>query len=163
LATVCASFVRDGAAVLELAVATACLSESLAAIRRGIQAALFEIGRVPVYHQTDNSTSATHQIARDAENRAFNEEYLALMRHFKMEPRTTAVGAKEQNGDVEASHRALKRRLEQALLVRDSRDFADQTSTSALWPKWSAKPTPPAALGGRGDRSHEATGGGSLA
>jgi hypothetical protein len=106
--------------------ATACLSESLAAIRRGIQAALFEIGRVPVYHQTDNSTSATHQIARDAENRAFNEEYLALMRHFKMEPRTTAVGAKEQNGDVEASHRALKRRLEQALLVRDSRDFADQ-------------------------------------
>jgi transposase len=106
--------------------ATACLSESMAALRRGLQAALFQLGRVPRYHQTDHSTAATHQIARDAEDRTFNEEYKALMRHFTMEPRTTAVGAKEQNGDVEAGHRALKRRLEQALLVRGSRDFADQ-------------------------------------
>ena len=106
--------------------ATACLSESLAALRRGIQSALFQLGRVPRYHQTDHSTAATHQIARVAEERTFNEEYKALMRHLGMEPRTTAVGAKEQNGDVEASNGALKRRLEQALLVRGSRDFADQ-------------------------------------
>jgi len=106
--------------------ATACLSESMAALRRGIQSALFQLGRVPRYHQTDHSTAATHQIARDAEERTFNEEYKALMRHLGMEPRTTAVGAKEQNGDVEASNGALKRRLEQALLVRGSRDFADQ-------------------------------------
>jgi hypothetical protein len=91
-----------------------------------VQAALFQLGRVPRFHQTDHSTAATHQIARDAEDRTFNEEYVAVMRHFGMEPRTTAVGAKEQNGDVEAGHRALKRRLEQALLVRGSRDFADQ-------------------------------------
>ena len=106
--------------------ATACLSESMAALRRGIQSALFELGRVPRYHQTDHSTAATHQIAHDAEDRTFNEEYKAIMRHLGMEPRTTAVGAKEQNGDVEASNGALKRRLEQALLVRGSRDFADQ-------------------------------------
>ena len=106
--------------------ATACLSESLAALRRGIQSALFQLGRVPRYHQTDHSTAATHQIARDAEDRTFNDEYKAVMRHLGMEPRTTAVGAKEQNGDVEASNGALKRRLEQALLVRGSRDFADQ-------------------------------------
>ena len=106
--------------------ATACLSESLAALRRGVQAALFQLGRVPRFHQTDHSTAATHQIARDAEDRTFNAEYAGMMRHFGMEPRTTAVGAKEQNGDVEAGHRALKRRLEQALLVRGSRDFTDQ-------------------------------------
>jgi Mu transposase-like protein len=106
--------------------ATACLSESLAALRRGVQAALFQLGRVPRFHQTDHSTAATHQIARDAVDRAFNAEYAAMMRHFGMEPRTTAVGAKEQNGDVEAGHRALKRRLEQALLVRGNRDFAGQ-------------------------------------
>lgn len=106
--------------------ATACLSESLAALRRGVQAALFQLGRVPRFHQTDHSTAATHQIARDAQDRTFNAEYAAMMRHFGMEPRTTAVGAKEQNGDVEAGHRALKRRLEQALLVRGSRDFAGQ-------------------------------------
>ena len=106
--------------------ATVCASESLAALRRGVQAALFQLGRVPRFHQTDHSTGATHQIARDAADRTFNEDYKAVMRHFGMEPRTTAVGAKEQNGDVEASNGALKRRLEQALLVRGSRDFADQ-------------------------------------
>jgi hypothetical protein len=40
-----------------------------------------------------------------------------------MKPRTTEIGAKEQNGDVEASNGAIKRRLNQALLVRGSRDF----------------------------------------
>src|SRR4029078_11731438 len=47
----------------------------------------------------------------------------ALMRHLGMTPRTTAVGAKEQNGDVEASNGALKRRLKPALLVAGSSDF----------------------------------------
>jgi hypothetical protein len=109
--------------------ATVCLSESMAALRRGVQAALFQLGRVPDYHQTDNSTAATHRIPdgkrelADGGKRPFNEEYLALMRHFGMKPRTTAIGAKEQNGDVEASNGALKRRLNQALLVRGSRDF----------------------------------------
>ena len=106
--------------------ATACLSESISALRRGIQAALFQLGRVPQFHQTDHSTAATHQISKDAKDRTFNEEYLSIMRHFGMQPRTTAVGAKEQNGDVEAANGALKRRLEQALLVRGSRDFIDQ-------------------------------------
>ena len=45
------------------------------------------------------------------------------MRHFGMDPRTTGVGEKEQNGDVEARNGVLKRRLEQALLLRGSRDF----------------------------------------
>ena len=109
--------------------ATVCLSESMAALRRGIQRALFQLGRVPRYHQTDNSTAATHQIPRgkgrpvDETTRRFNEEYLALMRHLGMTPRTTEVGAKEQNGDVEASNGAIKRRLEQALLLRGCRDF----------------------------------------
>lgn len=109
--------------------ATVCLSESMAALRRGVQRALFQLGRVPRHHQTDNSTAATHRIpdgrrvVAEGRKRPFNEEYLALMRHFGMAPRTTAVGAKEQNGDVEASNGALKRRLEQALLLRGGRDF----------------------------------------
>ena len=110
--------------------ATVCLSESMAALRRGVQAALFQLGRVPEYHQTDNSTAATHRIPdgklvlADGGKRPFNEEYLAVMRHFGMKPRTTEIGAKEQNGDVEASNGAVKRRLNQALLVRGSRDFS---------------------------------------
>jgi len=106
--------------------ATACQSESVSALRRGVQSALFQLGRVPYFHQTDHSTAATHQISRDAKDRTFNEEYASIMRHFGMQPRTTAVGAKEQNGDVEAANGALKRRLEQALLARGSHDFLDQ-------------------------------------
>jgi hypothetical protein len=112
--------------------ATVCLSESMTALRRGVQAALFQLGRVPEYHQTDNSTAATHRVpdgklvlADGGGKRPFNDEYLAMMRHFGMKPRTTEVGAKEQNGDVEASNGALKRRLNQALLLRGSRDFAN--------------------------------------
>ena len=109
--------------------ATVCLSESMAALRKGVQRALFQLGRVPRYHQTDNSTAATHRLS-DGERefvanvkRPFNADYLAVMRHFGMTPRTIEVRAKEQNGDVEAGNGAIKRRLEQALLIRTSRDF----------------------------------------
>jgi hypothetical protein len=109
--------------------ATVCLSESMLALRKGVQRALFQLGRVPRYHQTDGSTAATHKIPEgqaehvEGNQRAFNAEYVALMRHVGMTPRVIEPGEKEQNGDVEASNGAIKRRLEQALLVRGSRDF----------------------------------------
>jgi hypothetical protein len=84
---------------------------------------------VPAYHQTDNSTAATHRIPNGKDvvacssKRPFNEDYLAIMRHYGMTARTTEVGEKQQNGDVEAANGALKRALDQALLVRGSRDF----------------------------------------
>lgn len=100
---------------------TVCLTESFLAMKRGVQEALFRLGRRPEWHQTDNSTSATHRPTKG--KREFNEDYAALMRHLGLKPRTTGIGEKEQNGDVEASNGALKRRLEQALLLRGSRDF----------------------------------------
>jgi hypothetical protein len=104
--------------------ATPCRSESIPALKEGIQAALFRLGRVPEYHQTDNSTAATHRVA--AGKREFNEDYVALMTHLGMKPRTIGVGESEQNGDVEALNGALKRSLLQHLLLRGSRDFEDR-------------------------------------
>ncbi len=109
---------------------TVCRSESLAALKRGVQEALFRLGRVPEKHQTDNTTAATHDLQTG--KRGFNEEYRRFVDHFGMEPVTTAVGAKEQNGDVEALNGALKRKLEQHLQLRGSRDFP---SVSA-WESW---------------------------
>jgi hypothetical protein len=135
---------------------TVCLSESMAALRRGVQRALFQLGRVPRYHQTDNSTAATHRIPAgkgvvvDGGKRLFNEEYLALMRHFGMTPRTTEVGAKEQNGDVEASNGAVKRRLAQALALRGSRDFESVEAWQAFVDEVQRK-----ANGARGSRVAE--------
>lgn len=102
--------------------ATVCQSESMSALRRGVQRAVFLLGRVPEYHQTDNSTAATHDLRTG--KRGFNEEYEALMRHLGMKPRTIGIGEKHQNGDVEALNGVLKRRLEQHLLLRGSRDFS---------------------------------------
>ncbi len=102
--------------------ATCCQSESMAALRRGVQAALGRLGRAPAYHQTDNSTAATHDLRTG--KRGFNAEYAAFVRHYGMVPRTIEVGEKEQNGDVEALNGVLKRRLDQQLLLRGSRDFA---------------------------------------
>lgn len=101
--------------------ATVCRSESFAALTRGVQTAVFRLGRVPLWHQTDNSTAATHDLSPG--KRDFNDDYAALMRHLGMQPRTTGIGEKEQNGDVEAFQGVLKRRLKQHLLLRESADF----------------------------------------
>jgi len=101
--------------------ATPCRSESMAALSEGLQEALFELGGVPACSQTDNSTAATHDLRSG--KRAFNAEYVGLVTHYGMVPRTTGVGEKEQNGDVESLNGALKRDLEQRLLLRGHRDF----------------------------------------
>jgi len=110
--------------------ATPCRSESMAALKEGVQAALWHLGRVPEWHQTDNSTAATHRLA--TRKRTFNEDYVKLVEHYGMKPRTITVGEKHQNGDVEAHNGALKRHLEQLLLLRRSRDFADR-DTYVAW------------------------------
>ncbi len=110
--------------------ATVCQSESMAAIRRGVQAALFQLGRVPIWHQTDNSTAATHDLASG--KRGFNDDYRTFIEHFGMKPRTIEVGKSNQNGDVEALNGALKRRLVQHLLLRGSRDF----ESVEIYEKW---------------------------
>ena len=96
-------------------------SESMLALKRGVQTAVFRLGRVPRWHQTDNSTAATHDLRTG--KRGFNEEYAALMRHLGMEPRTIGIGESQQNGDIEAANGVLKRCLEQHLLLRGHRDF----------------------------------------
>jgi len=104
--------------------ATPCRSESMIALKEGVQSGFFRLGRVPEWHQMDNSSAATHRLATG--KRGFNEEYLALVEHYGMKPRSIGIGESHQNGDVEALNGALKRSLEQHLLLRGSRDFADR-------------------------------------
>ncbi len=114
--------------------ATVSHSESLSSLKRGMQSAVFRLGRVPHKHQTDNSTAATHRESKSKKKRVFNTEYLEACKHLGFKPCTTSVGAKEQNGDIEVSNRVLKNRLEQQLLVRGSRDFESVESyESWLW------------------------------
>lgn len=101
-------------------------SESLAALRLGIQSSLFQLGYVPEVHQTDHSSAATRQVGQkdeSSENRTFTDGYLALVAHFGMAASTTHVASPNENGDVEAANGSLKRALEQHLLLRGSREF----------------------------------------
>lgn len=111
-------------------------SESLQALRLGVQSSLFQLGHMPLAHQTDNSSAATRKLGVDETaadgDRTFTAGYLALLAHFGMEGSTTHVASPNENGDVESANGSLKRSIEQHLLLRGSRDFADIDSYEAF-------------------------------
>ncbi|MCP4205972.1 MAG: transposase family protein [Shimia sp.] len=103
-------------------------SESLAAIKLGVQSTLVKLGYVPRFHQTDNSSAATHVLsaeerAKTDKRRGYTAGYLQLLDHYGMEPRTTHLDSPHENGDIESSNGGLKRALKQHLLLRGSCDF----------------------------------------
>jgi hypothetical protein len=100
---------------------TICQSESLASLSEGLQNALWELGGVPRLHRTDRMTAAVNNLTEQAE---FQKGYESLLRHYGLEGRKIQTGQPNENGDIEQRHYRLQRALEQALLLRGSRDFA---------------------------------------
>lgn len=104
--------------------ATRCISESFLSLVTGFQAAVKQLGRCPVHLGTDNTSAATHDLeAFPGRPRAYNSDYLELCTHYDLTPVTIHVGCPHEQGDVESQNRHLKRRLEQHLLLRGSREF----------------------------------------
>lgn len=112
--------------------AVPCQSESVLSLKLGVQEAYWRLGGVTAQLQTDQSSTATHQLKRGKSERGFNTEYLALCSHLGVEPVTIAVKCPNQNGDVESAQGHLKRRLKQHLLLRRSRDFASAAEYAAF-------------------------------
>jgi len=104
--------------------ATVARSESFASLRSGFQAAAWELGAVPARCQTDQSSTATHPRGQGQKGRDWNERYLALLGHYGVRAEKIALATPEQNGDVESSHRHLRRALKDELALRGSRDFS---------------------------------------
>ena len=105
--------------------ATRCLSESFLSLVSGFQAAVGRLGKTPLNLGTDNTSAATHDLEDMAGRpRAYNSDYLELCTHYDLSPITIHVGCPNEQGDVESLNRHLKRRLNQHLLLRGSRDFA---------------------------------------
>jgi hypothetical protein len=109
-----------------------CQSESSLSLKAGSQDACWEFGGVAEELQTDQSSTATQRLRADKSERGFNEEYLALCEHLQMRPRTIAIACPDQNGDIEAMHYHLKRRLNQKMLLRGSRDFESEEAYAAF-------------------------------
>jgi|KBSSwiStaDraftv2_1062776.scaffolds.fasta_scaffold46722_3 hypothetical protein len=105
--------------------ATRCISESFLSLVGGLQAALRELGGSPECLGTDNSSTATHELESiPGRGRGFNSDYLELCTLYDLTPITINVGCPHEHGDVESLNRHLKRRLNQHLILRGSRDFA---------------------------------------
>jgi hypothetical protein len=64
--------------------AVPCLSESSLSLKRGVQEGFWRLGGVTPVLQTDQSSSATHQIERGRTKREFNTEYVAFCKHLKL-------------------------------------------------------------------------------
>ena len=102
--------------------ATRCQSESLLSLRHGLQEGVHRLGKVTRELRVDNTTAATHLIGA-GEGRTFNPEFVSLCDHYRLIPRTIGVGCPNENGDVESGNGHLKRRMNQHLILRTSRDF----------------------------------------
>jgi transposase len=102
-----------------------CFSESFEALSEGLEACLWQIGGVPLMHRTDNLSAAVRDLDRDGLH-DFTANYQALMRHYDMQPSANTAGCANQNGDVEQSHYRFKTAVDQALRVRQNRDFPNR-------------------------------------
>ena len=100
--------------------ASICFSESFEALSRGWQQACWELGGVPQKHRSDSLSAAVNNLSSD---RVFRARYQDLMDHYQVQPQRINVRKPQENGDVESSHGHLKNALDQALLLRGSRDF----------------------------------------
>ena len=100
-----------------------CFSESFEALSAGIQKAFWEFGGVPKRHRTDSLSAAVNN---HSDRKTHTARYQALMDHYGSQPEKTNARCANENGDVESSNGHLKHRVDQALLLRGSRDFSSR-------------------------------------
>lgn len=108
---------------------TICYSESLESLTEGWQNAVWELGAVPAEHRTDRLSSAVNNVSNREE---FNRRYEALLKYYGVKPQCTNPSSPHENGDAEQSHYRFKRAVDQALLMRGSRDFADRAEYASF-------------------------------
>ncbi|MCK4828439.1 IS21 family transposase, partial [bacterium] len=85
--------------------------------------ALWELGGVPHIHQTDRLSAGVQKTTSPEE---FTQRYNGLLRHYGLQGRKIQSGKANENGDVEQSHNRFKKAVEQSLMLRGSKDFADR-------------------------------------
>jgi len=82
-------------------------------------------GGVPLEHRTDNLSAAVRTLDRDDPQR-FTERYQAMLAHYGVRASTNTAGVSHENGSVEQSHHRFKNAVDQALRLRNTRDFPDR-------------------------------------
>ena len=98
-----------------------CFSECFEALADGLQDALWELDGVPDAHQTDQLSTAVVDLGSKKE---FTSRYGALLNYYGLAGKKTNVSSPNENGDIEQRHHRFKVALDQACMLRGSRDFS---------------------------------------
>lgn len=97
--------------------------ESFPALAEGLQSALIELGGSPRTHRTDSLSAAYKNLQKSAAD-DFTSAYKDLCLHYGMQATRNNRGVSHENGTIESLNNHLKQKIDQALMLRDSRDFA---------------------------------------
>ena len=96
--------------------------ESFTALSESMQDALWTLGLCTDEHRSDSLSAAYINLsANDQED--MTKAYEAVCSHYGMVATRNNRGKGHENGSIESAHGHLKRRIEQALLLRGSYDF----------------------------------------
>lgn len=103
--------------------------ESYSALAEGLQNALHKCGGTPGEHRTDSLSAA---YVNQSQKKQLTQSYEGLCLHYGMTGTTNNPGLGHENGAVETAHGSLKHRLDQAIKLRGSADFASIAEYQAL-------------------------------
>ena len=98
--------------------------ESFTALAENLQNALWTLGGVPCEHRTDSLSAAYRNLDAEAA-KDITKRYDSFCGHYGMLASRNNAGEAHENGSIESHNRHLKVALDQALILRGSRDFAD--------------------------------------
>jgi hypothetical protein len=96
--------------------------ESFQALNSGLQEALWLAGGTPEEHRTDSLSAAFNNLA---EHEELTRRYSELCTHYRMRASRNNLGQSHENGAIESRQGSLKRALDQALLLRGTREFTE--------------------------------------
>lgn len=105
--------------------------ESYTALAEGLQGALQHLGGSPLEHRTDSLSAAFKNVSK-LEQEDMTNGYQQLCQHYQMRSSRNNPGKGHENGGIESPHGHIKRRIEQALLLRTSADFDSIASYQAF-------------------------------
>ena len=103
------------------------LSETFEALVSGLQGAVWMLGAVPAVLRHDNLSAATHELKRSG-GRQLTTRFQQVMDHYGLRSSRIQPGKPHENGVAEQAHFRTKTAIEQALLLRGDREFADESA-----------------------------------
>jgi hypothetical protein len=96
--------------------------ESFESLSSGLQNAFWRSGGVPATHRTDSLSAAFKNHTKET---LLTERYAKLCQYYGVKPTRNNKGIAHENGAIESPNGHLKRKIDQQLLLRGSRDFID--------------------------------------